>query len=307
MEEPTQPRPLNSAEPHEEEQYLDLIRDVIERGSWEATRNGKTKSLFGRSMRFSLKDGQIPLITTKKLAWKTCFRELSWFMGGRTDNRLLNNMGVHIWDANASRDFLDSTELYQNRVGDLGPVYPHQWRHYGAEYRGCDVNYDGEGIDQLQNIIDGLQDPDTRSSRRHVLTAWNPTQLHKMALPPCHVIAQFNVRDGKYLSCAMYQRSGDVGLGVPFNIASYAFLTHLLAKHCGLEAEDFVYFLGNAHIYEGHLDALKTQIGRKPCPFPRIKIANCYRYIEDYDVDDVEFLEGFAYACHGGIQMDMVA
>lgn len=289
----------------EETQYIQLIRDIIEKGSYETSRNGPTYSLFGYSMRFSLKDGTMPLLTTKRVAWKTCFHELTWFIRGSTSNTELQQNGVHIWDGNSSRDFLDSRGLTDLEEGDLGPIYGHQWRHFNAPYTTSGADYEGKGVDQLQQIIDQLKDPEKRTSRRLVLSAWNPQQIDEMALPPCHILMQFNVREGKYLSCSLYQRSGDVGLGVPFNIASYSFLTHMLAKHCDLEADEFVYFLGNAHIYEEHLDALKTQILRKPLPFPRIKITQSYDNIEDYGIDDLEWTEPYRF--HPTIKMEMKA
>ena len=290
----------------EEQQYIHLIDEIINKGTIENTRNGHTKSIFGYSMRFSLSDGRIPILTTKKVAVKTCFEELMWFVRGKTDNALLTEKNVHIWDDNSNREFLDGRGLQHLRENDLGPVYGHQWRHFNAEYTNCDDDYSGVGIDQLQQLIDNLKDPEKRSSRRLIVSAWNPCQLDEMALPPCHIMMQFNVREGKYLSCAMYQRSCDVGLGVPFNIASYSFLTHLLAAHCGLEAEDFVYFMGNCHIYMDHLDALETQIQRIPLPFPKIKIKSICENIDDYSYSEhIEWTE--KYQSYDKINMKMVA
>lgn len=277
----------------EENQYLDLIKNILENGSSAKTRNGTTISIFGNSMRFSLKDGILPLITTKSVAWRTCFHELMWFIKGSTNNADLQENGVHIWDLNSSREFLDERGLTNNKEGDLGPVYGHQWRFFNAKYIDCNTDYSGIGVDQLANIIRDLKNPETRNSRRMVLCAWNPEQIPEMALPPCHVIAQFNVRDDKYLSCALFQRSGDVGLGVPFNIASYSFLTHMIAHHCGLETDEFVYFLGNAHIYEDHIEALKTQILRTPFSFPRIQFSNNHENIEDYKISDIDWIDPY--------------
>lgn len=316
-----------TTENREERQYLDLIREVLENGKTEPGRNGTTKSIFGHMMRFSLKDGKMPLLTTKQVAWKTCFRELMWFLRGDTDNKTLQKQNVHIWDANGTREFLDSRGLVRYPEGILGPVYGYQWRHFNAPYI-CDKDIpywsrieESEpiysltarvdkppsyaGIDQLQKIIAALRDPVERTSRRLILTAWNPLQISQMALPPCHVLAQFRVREGNRLSCALYQRSGDIGLGVPFNIASYSFLTHLLAKHCGLVADEFVHFLGDAHIYEEHVEALKIQIERVPFEFPRIQIREAKTKIEDYDLADIEFAEPYLH--YPKIEMDMVA
>ena len=278
---------------HPENQYLQLIKEILEKGSLEETRNGKTKSIFGYSMRFSLKDGELPLLTTKKVAWKTCFRELQWFIRGSTNNKELQDKNVHIWDGNSTREFLDGRGLHNNEVNDLGPIYGHQWRHFNAEYVDCHSDYSGKGIDQLANIISELQNPLTRNSRRLIISAWNPCQIEQMALPPCHILMQFNVRDNKYLSCALMQRSSDVGLGAPINIASYSFLTHIIAKHCDLIADEFIYFLGNAHIYEEHFEPIQEQLKREPLPFPKINISHKHENIEDYTIDDIEWVEKY--------------
>ena len=193
----------------EEYQYLNLIENILENGVWEEGRNGKTKSVFGQTMRFSLKDGKIPILTTKKTAWKTCLKELLWFIRGETDNQILKEQGVHIWDANGSREFLDSRNLHHYQEDMLGPIYGYQWRHFNAEYDASDGTAASKGVDQLQQIIDALKDPKQRTSRRLIMTAWNPKQLDQMALPPCHILCQFNVHDGNKLSCSMYQRSCD--------------------------------------------------------------------------------------------------
>ena len=171
----------------EEQQYLDLIKRLFSNGSKETSRNGNVISTFGNMMRFSLKDGTLPLLTTKKVAWKTCFKELFWFIKGSTNNQELKDKNVHIWDANASREFLDSRSLSYEE-NDLGPVYGHQWRHFNAPYENCHNDYSGKGVDQLQNIIEMLKDPTQRSSRRMVISAWNPCQIDQMALPPCHIL-----------------------------------------------------------------------------------------------------------------------
>ena len=289
----------------EEYQYLNLVKEIIDNGYLENGRNGKTRVKFGHTMRFSLRDGTIPILTTKKVAFRPCFEELFWFIRGSTDNRLLQEKNVSIWNGNSTREFLDSRGLYERAVGDLGPVYGFQWRHFNAIYTDSNSDYSSEGVDQLQNIIDDLKNEDTRSSRRHILTAWNPCQLDEMALPPCHMICQFNVRENKYLSCALFQRSGDVGLGVPFNIASYSLFTHILAKHCGLIADEFVHFLGNCHIYEEHIEPLKIQIQREPMEFPKIEIKRICENIEDYNIDDIEWKT--KYVSHEIIKMKMSA
>ena len=289
-------------ETHDENQYLNLIKDILSEGELVSGRNGNAKTIYGSAMHFSLDNGTIPLLTTKKVAWKTCLKELIWFISGSTNNDELTKQGVKIWNGNGSRDFLDSRGLVHYRENDLGPVYGHQWRFFNAEYSTCDTEYKGSGVDQLQNIIDDLMDPEKRTSRRMVMSAWNPCQLNEMALPPCHVLVQFNVLNGNKLSCSLYQRSGDVGLGVPFNIASYSFLTHLIAKHCGLEASEFLYYLGNTHIYDDHLLVLSEQITRKPYTFPKLIIKSKKERIEEYIADDF-VIENYNY--HSPIKMEM--
>lgn len=300
---------------HEEYQYLNLLERILENGTWEEGRNGKTKSVFGASMRFSLADGKIPILTTKKTAWKTCLKELLWFIRGETDNRLLKGQGVHIWDANGSREFLDSRRLSHYPEDILGPIYGHQWRNYNGNYDICDckpfsncrcndLENKIERIDQLQQIIDQLKNPETRTSRRLIMTTWNPAQLDQMALPPCHILCQFNVHDGNKLSCSMYQRSCDFFLGSCFNIASYSMLTHLLATHCGLEAYEFVYFMGNVHLYENAIDAAELQITREPFEFPTVSIEQIRENINDYQVEDFKIHN---YKSHEAIKVAMVA
>ena len=300
---------------HEEYQYLHLLENIIDNGFLEDGRNGKTKSIFGSSMRFSLQNGKIPILTTKKTAWKTCLKELLWFIRGETDNNILKSQGVHIWDANGTRDFLNSRGLINYPEGVLGPIYGFQWRNFNGDYDIChckpfnncecnDLSCKHHRIDQLQQIIDDLKDPLKRSSRRLLMTAWNPEQLDQMALPPCHVLCQFNVHDGNKLSCTLYQRSVDCMLGQPFNIASYSFLTHLLAKHCDLEAYEFIHFMGNCHIYEEHVDGARLQMTREPFEFPTISIKQVKNNINDYQVEDFEINN---YHSHASIKMQMVA
>lgn len=290
----------------EEYQYLNLIENILDNGTWEQGRNGRTKSIFGHSMRFSLANGKIPILTTKKMAWKTCLKELLWFIRGETDNKLLVDQGVHIWDGNSSREFLDSRNLTSNTEGILGPIYGRQWRNFNAPYNcatGELLDNENKGIDQLQEIIDQLKDPIKRFSRRLIMTAWNPCQLDEMALPPCHILCQFNVHNGNKLSCSLYQRSNDEACGTSFNIASYSLLTHLLAKHCSLEAHEFVYFKGNCHIYEEHIEGMKTQIERKPFPFPTVSIKEVKENINDYLLEDFVIT---GYQHHDPIKFQMV-
>ena len=293
---------------HPEHQYLRLIKQILQDGEIKKGRNGFTKSIFGAHMEFDLRYNTLPLLTTKKVAWKTCLRELLWFVNGYTDNRLLQQQKVNIWNGNASREFLDSRGLQHLRENDLGPVYGHQWRYFNAEYESCDTNYTNKGVDQLQNIIDILQGKsetnEDKFSRRLVISAWNPCQLNQMALPPCHVLFQFYVNQKDELSCSLYQRSGDVGLGIPFNIASYSFLTHLIANHCGLNVGKFVHFIGDAHIYDDHFDALEKQIEREPYEFPKLYITQSHSNINDYN--EKSFLVK-DYKFHNKLEMEMRA
>ena len=286
----------------EELQYLHIISDILNNGELQQGRNGNVYSKFGVSMRFSLKNNTLPLLTTKKVAWKTCLKELLWFIHGKTDNKLLQDENVKIWNGNATREFLDLQGLCHLKENDLGPVYGHQWRFFNAKYDNCNTNYKNHGIDQLQNIINMLQDPVERYSRRIIMTSWNPVQINEMALPPCHVLSQFKVNNNNELSCILYQRSGDIGLGIPFNIASYAFLTHLLAQHCNLEAKEFIHFIGDAHIYDDHSAILQKQIKRNPNIFPRIYIKNKYNSIDDYKLNDF-IVEDYIY--HDSLKMIM--
>jgi thymidylate synthase len=212
-----------------------------------------------------------------------------WFIRGRTDNAELQKEGVHIWDGNTTREFLDSRGLNHYREGLIGPGYGFQWRHFNAQYDSNtgDVECDSwRGIDQLQQIIDALKDPAQQTSRRLIMTAWNPTQLNDMALPPCHILSQFNVREGKYLSCSLYQRSGDTGLGVPFNIASYALLTMMVAQVCDLDLGDFVWTGGDTHLYSNHMEQVDLQLQRSPRPLPTMRINPDKKDLLDFVYED---------------------
>ena len=285
---------------HEENQYLNLIEDILKEGEMIEGRNGYVKMICGSSMHFDLNKNKIPILTTKKTAWKTCLKELLWFISGSTDNSKLKDQNVKIWNGNASKEFLENQGLKYNE-DDLGPIYGHQWRHFNAPYIDCKKNYKESGVDQLSKIINMLKDPKERKSRRIILSAWNPCQLEEMALPPCHVLVQFIVTNENKLSAILYQRSGDVGLGVPFNIASYAFLTHLLAMHCDLEALELIYHLGHCHIYDNHLDEIKKHLERIPYEFPTIEITK-KNEIENYLIEDFKINN---YISHESILMKM--
>ena len=227
--------------------------------------NVGTKALFGVSMEFDISE-RIPLITTKKLSYDLVIKELLFFISGKTDTRILEKQGVNIWKKIPLRSAKELGLKYDE--GDMGPGYGFQWRHFNEEYTSCDITYTG-GIDQLANLIEGLRtDP---FSRRHIFTAWNPCQIAEMALPPCHLLAQFNVSaDRRWLDCILYQRSGDMFLGVPFNIASYAMLTYMIAHVVGLKPRRLIHFLGDAHIYSNHGEQVKRQLSRTPKPFARL-------------------------------------
>lgn len=298
---PSRPAPPPGRE-HEEWQYLDAIRDIIATGTRRGDRTGVgTLSKFGLSSRWSLRGGVFPLLTTKRVFWRGVAEELLWFIAGSTNAALLSAKGVKIWDANGTREFLDKGGLRHRAVGDLGPVYGFQWRHFGAAYTDMHADYTGAGVDQLARLVEGLKaDP---LGRRHVLTAWNPAALADMALPPCHMFAQFYVdAERGELSCAMYQRSGDMGLGVPFNIASYALLTRLLAAATGLAGGELVHVIGDAHVYANHVEPLLEQLGRAPRPFPTLRLPPD---VTDIDAFRFEHLTLEGYDPHGTIKMDM--
>ncbi|KAL4510482.1 hypothetical protein ABPG72_004636 [Tetrahymena utriculariae] len=287
--------------PHQEYQYLELIDEIIKNGHVKNDRTGTgTISQFGKLMRFDLSKS-FPLLTTKNVFWRGVLEELIWFIKGSTNSKILSEKGVKIWDGNGSREFLDQLGFKSREEGDLGPVYGFQWRHFGAEYKDMHTNYKDQGVDQLQHLINTIKtNPD---SRRMIMNAWNVKDLPLMALPPCHVMSQFYVNDNK-LSCMMYQRSCDMGLGIPFNIASYALLTHMIAQVTNMQVGEFIHVLGDAHVYSNHVDQLKIQLQRAPYPFPLLKINNNKQYnsIEDFTLEDFELI-GYNY--HPKIQMKM--
>lgn len=284
---------------HEEQQYLDLIDEVMREGVYRGDRTGTgTYAKFGVSMRFNLRHS-FPLLTTKRVFWRGVAEELLWFVAGSTDAKILQDKGVHIWDGNGSREYLDSIGLTHREEGDLGPVYGFQWRHFGAEYTDMHADYTGAGVDQLADLIHKIKT--NPNDRRLVLTAWNPAAIKDMALPPCHMFCQFFVADGE-LSCQMYQRSCDLGLGVPFNIASYSLLTCMVAQVCGLKPGDFVHVLGDAHVYANHIGPLKEQLKNAPRPFPTLKINPAKTDIDSFTFEDFEVVD---YKPHKKIAMQM--
>ena len=250
-------------------QYLDLLREIRDNGVTKTDRTGVgTKSIFGHQMRFNLQDG-FPLLTTKKVFLKGIIYELLWFLKGDTNIKFLTDHNVHIWDEWADEN------------GDLGYVYGKQWRSWEAT--------DGRVIDQISQVVDLIKNHP--NSRRILVTAWNPAEIDKMALPPCHCLFQFYVADGK-LSCQLYQRSADTFLGVPFNIASYALLTMMLAQVCGLEPGEFIHTTGDTHIYLNHLEQVNEQLSREPRPLPKMIINPDVKSIFDFKYEDFQ-LEGY--------------
>ena len=249
----------------EEYQYLNLLKKIIFTGTKKNDRTGVgTLSLFGTRMKFSLRNNTIPLITTKRTFWRGIVEELLWFINGSTNSNLLSDKNIKIWDKNGSLEFLKSRGITDRQQGDLGPVYGFQWRHFGAEYIDMHTDYTNQGIDQLANIIKTIKTNPT--DRRIILSAWNPKAQSKMALPPCHILAQFNISNGE-LNCQFYQRSADMGLGVPFNIASYALLTHLIAHCTGIKAGELIHIMGDTHVYTNHISGLLVQLERIPKKF----------------------------------------
>jgi thymidylate synthase len=290
---------------HPEHAYLNALKDILATGEQRPDRTGVgTISKFGVQMRFDLQKG-FPAVTTKKLAWRACVSELLWFIEGSGDENRLKEI-LHgerytdkktIWSDNATAPYWTGKRL-QRHAGDLGRVYGVQWRKWRAPL--VRINKVVlQNCDQLLNLIDGLKkDP---YGRRHIITAWNPGELELMALPPCHMMSQFYVSNGK-LSCSMYQRSADMFLGVPFNIASYALFTHMIAQACGLEVGELIITLGDAHIYTNHVDQVKEQLARKPLPLPELKLNPAVKDITGFTMDDVELVN---YTSHDAIKAPM--
>ena len=285
-------------------QYLDMCRYILEHGEDRPDHTGTgTRSVFGYQTRYDLREG-FPLLTTKKMYLRPIAEELLWFIKGDTNIKYLVDRNVKIWNEWPYEDFKKSEDFngetleefvekikndddFAKKHGNLGPVYGAQWR-----------NFNNEGTDQLMKLIDSLKN--NPFSRRHIISAWNPSQVDEMALPPCHTLMQFYVSsDKKYLSCQLYQRSADTFLGVPFNIASYALLTCMLAQVCGYEPKEFIHTIGDAHIYKNHFDVVKTQIEREPLPLPRLVLNKDIDNLFDFKIEDIK-LEG--YQSHGPLK-----
>lgn len=281
----------------DEKKYIDLVKDILDNGSFKNDRTGTgTFSKFGEYLKFDLSDNTLPLLTTKKVFTKGVFKELLWFIKGDTSSKNLEKDGVNIWKGNSTREFLHKRGL-DYKEGTLGQVYGFNWRFWGATYIDSETNYTGKGVDQLQNCIDLIRNnPD---SRRMIVNSWDPATLHKCVLPPCHMIFQFYVNDGK-LSCAFTQRSVDIGLGSSFNISSYALLTHMIARITGLEAGTLTYFMGDAHIYKNHVEPLREQINRSMRKFPKVRFTGEHSEIDDFKYEDIHVDD---YYPHSAIKM----
>lgn len=267
-------------------EYLDLLRYTLENGEIRKDRTGVgTIGIFGAQLRFDLAKG-FPLVTTKKVHMKSIVQELLWFISGSTDNAWLNERGVTIWNEWATAE---QCAKFGRRAGDLGPVYGHQWRNFGATLR-ADGSYAKNGVDQLKVLVESLKlNP---QSRRLIVSGWNPLEATAVALPPCHTLFQFHVSESGKLSCQLYQRSADLFLGVPFNIASYALLTHLLAQACGLQPGHFVHTFGDAHIYSNHVEQVKLQLSREPRALPVLKLNPEVKDLFAFKYEDIA-IEGY--------------
>jgi thymidylate synthase len=303
---------------HEEYKYLHLLQDILDKGTVKTDRTGVgTKSIYGTQLKFDLSKS-FPILTTKKVYWKGVVEELLWFIRGETDSKKLEAKGVKIWVGNTTREFLDKKKL-DYPEGEIGPGYGFQWRHWGGDYR-CWVggdehkeyfnNFKGEqfknhinyGIDQLAKVIHTLKT--NPSDRRMIVSAWNVADIDKMALPPCHLLFQFDVTDGR-LNCQWYQRSVDTFLGLPFNISSYALLTCIIAKVVGLQPGTLTYAGGDTHLYLNHLDQAKEQIARVPYRFPTLNIKKDIKTLEDIEALELSDLELVNYESHASIKAEM--
>ena len=272
--------------------YLDLLQHILDHGRDRGDRTGTgTRGVFGHQMRFDLRAG-FPLVTTKKLHLKSIINELVWFLNGRTDNQWLIDHGVSIWNEWATPE---QCARFGRGAGDLGPVYGHQWRNFGAT-KLDDGTYAKDGVDQIRWVLDEIKR--NPNSRRLIVTGWNPQEQDQVALPPCHTLFQFYVQDGE-LSCQLYQRSADTFLGVPFNIASYALLTCLIAHVSGLKPGDFVHTLGDAHLYSNHLDLARLQLSREVRPLPQLTLNPDLKDLFSFRFEDVSIT---GYDPHPGIK-----
>lgn len=286
--------------------YLQLVKKVLKSKILKPNRTGTpTLSLFGEQLLFDLRNGSLPLMTTKFLSFKQIAHELLWFMKGDTNQKSLDKVGVNIWKGNSTRDFLDNRNLnHYKEYESLGPIYGFQWRHFNARYVDATTDYKNQGIDQLAQVIEMIKNNPT--SRRIIMTAWNPSCIDEMVLPPCHILVQFDVDiDKNELSSQMYQRSGDLMLGIPYNIVSYSLLTHILAKMCGLKTGKFIHCIGNVHIYANHIQNAKIQTTRLPYPSPTIAMSEELhsKKIDDITINDF-IIHNYKY--HPKLKFDLI-
>ena len=301
----------NRADPQsDEQQYLSLLREIINTGENKDGRNGKTISIFGPQHVFDLQQG-FPLLTTKRMFFDGIVKELLFFLRGQTDANILSAQGVNIWNGNSSREFLDKRGLVHYQVGDIGPMYGYNFRHFGHSYEGCQSDYTGKGYDQLFHLLDSLiKDP---HSRRHLLTTYNPATVAESVLAPCHGISvQFNVRTNGELDCKMFQRSVDAALGYPFNIASYALLVHILCQVTGYKPGKLIMTLGDTHLYNDHIEKIKKQLDRVPLVKPKLEIKKEFqgstieeriKFIEELTPNDIQLSEYYHWP---GIKLEIV-
>lgn len=293
----------------DEYQYLNLVENIINNGETKKGRNGLVKTIFGIQHVFGLEN--FPLLTTKKMFFSGIVKELLFFLKGQTNSKILENEGVKIWTENTTRNFLDQRGLKTYQEGDMGPMYGYNWRHYGYEYKGFNHDYKNKGFDQLKELVTSLnQDP---NSRRHLLTTYDPSVVDKSVLAPCHgIVIQFNIRNNKYLDCKMYQRSADIALGYPFNIASYAILVNILCEVTSYLPGKLYMTLGDCHLYEEHIDSIKEQLNRIPLTFPKIELKKFVgitledkmNYIESLNHSDISLKN---YDSHPHIKFKMIA
>jgi thymidylate synthase len=284
------------------------MNKIIKQGHYRQTRNANTFSIFGCHMCFDLQNNILPLLTTKKMFTRGILEELLFFLRGETNSKILEEKKVNIWKSNTTREFLDNNNLSHYTEGDMGPMYGFQWRHFNAEYNGCDKDYSGKGIDQLEEVVKDLQY--NKYSRRILMTTYNPRQAKQGVLYPCHgIVVQFGIEDDNKLCCHMYQRSADYALGVPFNITSYAFLVHILCsilktKNCNYIAGKLYMSFGDVHLYENHVEAAKMQLERTPFLFPELRIKKEILNFQDIKSDDFEIIN---YKSHDKLNFEMVA
>lgn len=289
----------------EEQNYLDLMKEIIDNGVPSGDRTGTgTNSLFGQILKYNIRDGKLPLLTSKRTFIRGIIEEMLFFVSGNTDCTKLQEKGIHIWDGNTTREFLDNRGLNHLPVGDMGAGYGFQWKHFGADYKDCKTDYKDQGFDQIQNVINLIKN--NPESRRILISGWNPPDLHKMALPPCHLSYQFYVNvDKKELSCLLYQRSSDYFLANNYNAIGAIILTHMLAHICGLKTGEFTHFLGDVHVYSNHIEQCEKQMERSTMPFPKLVVNPSNREINDISGFKYEDFKVVNYYPHPTIKAEM--